>query len=473
MSLARLAVWAALSLSVRAQIRILTPETLKKHFTDTNGFINGGTSVFGAPYYGERVLGKLRRGISKGLHHCTDEDYELTQLSGTIETNGEKVHDIVVIPNGEYCSACQKVRIAQGKGAHAVVIVDQSDDPDDKVAGKIMADDGEGAQVTIPSILVSKKTGARLFSAMRQETVIVELAWDVPQSEVVSADFWWSSGSLQSIDFLERFKESAEMLGHNLQFRPHYYVFDVPDSVSGDLCADDIASGTRHCAPDPDGPGPITGADVANEDVRQLCLWHSTAIAPAGEASGRFSQEWWEYVSTIDDYCPFDAVERPRRFGSKSCSFQRMESLGINIAQMDSCVRLNSGGYLQESAHEGAWSEQALRINGWRYKGPLDAEVLLKAICSAYATPLMACTELQSGWFRRTIHLFKHRVTKGLNETTFILMISGICVLSVINCFLYRRYIAKLVKRSMREEVMLEVQSQMTEYAKLDGGNGA
>jgi len=469
----RLALCAAVGLSVQAQIRIVTPDSLQKHFASTGGMINGGTAVFGAPYFGEHVLGQLR-GVPHRGNHCADADYNFPSLQGTVATHGERVHDIYVLEHNARCTACKKVRIAQAKGASAVILVDPSLDSEKQVQEKILGDDGWGQEVKIPSILVSGATGRMLFAAMRQETVIVELRWDIPQSEVVSVDFWWSSGAREAQEFLQRFKESAEILQNRMQFMPHYFIFDLGSSISGemgDLCTDvKWEDGVRHCAPDPDGPGPITGADVANEDVRQLCLWHKTAVRPDSVKDGWYSEAWWNYVSSIYDSCPLEEPTRELRFGSKSCSYKLMAELNVDTNIIDGCVQHHSEQYLEESARQGAWSEQALRINGWRYRGSLDPEVVLKAICAGFSTPTAACEELLNGWFRKSLMILQHRVVKGLTKNTFVWLMVCICILSVLNCFLYRRYIIKIVKRQMREEVMIEVQSQMTEYSKLRNG---
>lgn len=477
---------AALCITVQAQIRILSPESLKSQFSSSDGVINGGTAVFGAPYYGEHVLGHLRgtqlRIDPGSFHssgakddHCSEEDYSFEPLAGgTVETQGERMHDILVLEHGTWCTACKKVRVAQAKGVKAVILVDQTGDSDKQVQEKILGDDGFGQEVKIPSILVSRATGDKLFAAMRQETVVVELAWDIPQSQVVSVDFWWSSGAKDSQEFLMRFAESAEVLSFKMQFTPRYYVFDVSDSMSsamGGLCADRITSyNTRHCAPDPDGAGPITGADVANEDVRQLCLWHKTSAAPDPVVDAPYSAAWWAYVSRIYAFCPFEEEVASNRFGSRECSYRVMKSLNINTDIIDQCVRHHADKYLEESAKSVAWSEQALRINGWRYSGALDPEIVLKAICSGYATPTPACEELLNGWLRRTMMLLRHRATKALmSEDTFGFLMGAIGFLTVINAYLYRGYIKRFLKKQMREEVMLEVQSQMSDYAKLEG----
>jgi len=468
--------WTYLSLNVcnvQAQIKVLTPDALKRHFQKTNGVILGATSIFGAPYYGERVLGRLRGSTIQGRTHCRDEDYELAELKGDLDSQGEKVLDIVVIPhNSVSCSAVSKVMVAEGKGAHAVILVDQTGLSDEKIKEQYPQDDGYGSQVTIPSILVSKDTGETLFAAMRQDPVVVELAWDIPVKEVASMDFWHSSAAVEPENFLRKFKESAELMGNLIEFIPRYYIFELPAGAgAGDLCADTgTSSGMRHCAPDPDGPGPITGADVANEDIRQLCLFHQTAVQQSDDmsTSSLYSWEWWEYVTRLFDYCPLDAVERSSRFGSIECSLKVIHSLFIDTDKILSCVKHDAERYLEEQARNQAWSEQALRINGWRYKGTLDSELVLKAVCQSYPIPVPQCEMLLSGSFQRSIYLLTHRIAKGVSERTFELLIAGILVLGVINCYLYKRCLMRVVKSQMREEVMLEVQSQMTEYSKLD-----
>lgn len=225
----------------------------------------------------------------------------------------------------------------------------------------------------------------------------------------------------------------------------------------------------RHCAPDPDGPGPITGADVANEDVRQLCLWHKYAMANNVLTDGLYSPQWWEYVTVVYEHCPWQDPFPADRFGSEACSYKLMRDLLVNTNMIATCVKESANQLLEESANTQAWSEFALRINGWRYRGPLDPELVLKAICASYLRPESVCEELLGGPISNTFLLLRHRVFKSLSVHTFEWLIGCICILSVINCFLYRRHIKKLVARQMREEVMLEVQSQMADYAKLQG----
>merc|ERR1719171_1859199 len=71
---------------VGAQIRVLSPKSLLDKFAATKGNIVGTTAVFGTPYYGDRVLGRLVYGETAGQAHCTEEDYQAS-LSGAYPSN--------------------------------------------------------------------------------------------------------------------------------------------------------------------------------------------------------------------------------------------------------------------------------------------------------------------------------------------------------------------------------------------------
>lgn len=97
------------------------------------------------------------------MQHCSDEDYSVTFPS---ESN---LMSIILVKRGE-CSFASKVKVAEAKGAAAVIIVDKKNSLKDaaKIQATIMADDekGTGSNVKIPSILVSNLEGERLLKAV-------------------------------------------------------------------------------------------------------------------------------------------------------------------------------------------------------------------------------------------------------------------------------------------------------------------
>jgi len=57
---------------------VMTPDWLVRDFTASMGRIEGSTATFGAPFYGDRVLGRLVYGESRLNHsHCVAEDYDV------------------------------------------------------------------------------------------------------------------------------------------------------------------------------------------------------------------------------------------------------------------------------------------------------------------------------------------------------------------------------------------------------------
>jgi len=210
--------WCLATLA-NAQIRVLSPRKLVNSLGSSyknqkdkkkQGKIQGSTSTFGAPFYGDRVLGRLVYDVPKAHNHCTAEDYDVpppqtTQKGGTHEQ--ARLINIIVVRRGE-CTFVTKVRIASAKGAHAVIIVDKDDSTltSQQIQNIIVADDGYGSTISIPSILVSKYQGNLLIDSIKDsQEVVVELAWDIPTDHVVSVDLWMSSASRDSQKFIEAF----------------------------------------------------------------------------------------------------------------------------------------------------------------------------------------------------------------------------------------------------------------------------
>merc|ERR1719450_964931 len=133
----------------------------------------------------------------KHHNHCTEDDYFVPPPETQKDDNSYeqvKLINIIMVRRGK-CSFTTKVRVAYEKGAHAVLIVDREDS---ELTAKdmrniIVADDGFGDKIHIPSVLNSKEDGRQLINAAKSSQVIVELAWDLPTNHVVQVDMWMSS----------------------------------------------------------------------------------------------------------------------------------------------------------------------------------------------------------------------------------------------------------------------------------------
>lgn len=396
--------WLCLSVPSNAQIKVMSPQWLVGQFPN-HGKIQGSTSTFGAPFFGDDVIGKLVYGESTSGHqHCTADDYTLPDqdteaavaLRGFSENSEGRLINIVVVRRGK-CSFTQKVKVAYEKGAHAVIIVDREDSDLtwQSLQNVIVADDGYGEEIHIPSILISKQDGAALIEAVSNTTVTAQLSWDVPQDHVVSMDLWMSSGSSDSLQFLKEFSEKRKTLNEVMRFQPHYAVFSMASSdpaVYQGLCSDTTGN---FCAEDPDSAGDITGKDVLAEDVRQLCIHEltkkdQTTLSGAKAPAVEYAEEFWNYVEQFEDACPLTGNAPHARFGTE-CSEKLMQKIGVDVSKVQQCVASTQDSKLKKERDNSAWSPRALRINGWRYTGMMDSDLVTRAVCAGFTTKPKEC----------------------------------------------------------------------------------
>lgn len=459
-----------------AQIRVMAPDTLVNEFKDTKGRIEGSTATFGAPFYGERLLGRLVWGDSKNNDtHCLDSDYDVPRPDEVTHGNYKEVRliHIVMVRRGK-CSFVTKVKVARKKGAHAVIIVDKENSAltSNDIRRIIVADDGYGDNVDIPSMLISKQDGQSLINAAKTGQVIVELAWDVPTNHVVIMDLWMSSADREGQRFLKEFSPKRKALNEAVKFVPHFHVFSMQSATDyNNLCT---ATDAKFCAEDPDGSGPITGKDVLDEDIRQLCIHETTKVKRTNLddirmgkvfATVEYAQAFWDYVERFAEACPLDADSEDSRFG-EACSERLMGRVGINIDKVKKCVRESKIDKLKHERENIAWSPRALRINGWRYSGTLDADLVTRAICAGFVKQPKECATLVE-----PVNPWKNDQPRdddqGVGLSTFILALCVVAGITLAGLLLYKRSLTKHIHTTLREEVMLEVQAQMDTYKQL------
>jgi len=467
---------ASQPLPAAGQIRVMTPDWLVRQFTESMGRIDGSTATFGAPFYGDRVLGRLVYGESRLNHsHCVEEDYDVpkpVEFASSASSNEQvRLINIIMVRRGK-CSFTTKVKVAYEKGAHAVLIVDREDSDltSKDMANIIVADDGFGDKIHIPSVLISKMDGRKLIQAAGRTQVVVELAWDLPTNHVVNTDLWMSSASRESNKFLKEFAAKRRTLNAVVNFQPHYAVFGIDGTdpqIYNDLCSDETG---QYCAEDPDGVGPITGKEVLREDVRQLCMHmiHKVARASSSEIGSHvveYAAQYWDYMERLGESCPLDAPNPQDRFGLE-CSTKLMKQVGVDIPRVEDCVRANTTAYLKKEREHPAWSPRALRINGWRYSGILDADLVTRAICSGFITVPSECKSLITAR-DPTIPFFEKVEVKGVSFMQMMTWLLGVTLVIFAGLLLYKRYLKKEMRTTLREEVMLEVQAQMGQYSKM------
>eukprot|EP00922_Rhytidocystis_sp_ex-Travisia-forbesii_P057935 GHVS01085709.1.p1 GENE.GHVS01085709.1~~GHVS01085709.1.p1 ORF type:complete len:591 (+),score=86.08 GHVS01085709.1:201-1973(+) len=510
--------WLALCLlcssicSVLSQLVVLQPPDLAAEFP--NGHIEGSTAVFGTPEYGKRIAGKLLFFDKPG---CEEDDYHIDvpelvddeegsarrrrlyttgkeegggvsadnlsrRLQG--EEGGEQqqqqhraqdLKTVVMVRRGE-CHFVTKVSIAEKKGATAVIIVDSvgSMTHANDVKKIIMADDGWGDHVVIPSLLIGEIDGLKLINKLNKgERVIVELAWSVPQATTVQMDQWMSPAFTDTNNFLKEFATYAKTLKHKLDYHPHYVVITLGRDFK-EMCTDEEG---KFCGWDPDKGGRTTGKEIMEETVRQLCLWEITQKLNQTDAdSGFYSEEWWSYVERVTDECPhkgsvdkdlkasllLDMTEQEyddKHTLSENCSYGLMEKVKANVNQVKKCYAHEFNNLLTRELVNKAWSSTAVMINSWRYSGPLEAEQLSRTLCTGYEKEPEECLSLFHPSRNQLIRdgMLLERVEGMALWSVVLVSVIAIIIGMFLAAILYWYCIHPRIRSSMRYSIMDEV----------------
>jgi hypothetical protein len=119
----------------------------------------------------------------------------------------------------------------------------------------IMADDGSGADISIPSFLMFKVDADKVKDElMANHPVQIEMSWKLPNPDNrVEYDLWTVPKDPASQDFLTTFKPLAVALGDRAYFTPHQYIYDgVRSHCQGNdgenFCYNLCTNNGRYCA---------------------------------------------------------------------------------------------------------------------------------------------------------------------------------------------------------------------------------
>ena len=218
----------------------------------------------------------------------------------------------------------------------------------------VLANDGSGNDITIPSFLVFKQDATRLKHAIVQanQTLQVEMSFppgpttttnqeqqQVQEEEEVAVvprielDVWLTPTDVVSQTFLQEFRNVLQAFAptnsnsnkSRIQFNWHAYLMDGVfygcHSVPGPHCTDLCTNYGRYCATSQDPSSSstamaeellLTGSNVVAESLRQLCLTQpETAEAAVGTTlkskrpwlGQEHGELWWAYVTEFSQTC--------------------------------------------------------------------------------------------------------------------------------------------------------------------------
>lgn len=267
-----------------------------------------------------------------------------------IATDSKSVQTyILLIDRGGGCTFTHKVKQAE-RLSHvvSVIAVDDRDEWNGRLP--LMADDGTGGKIGIPSVLISKTDGDKLKSVIttidsktnKATVVSMSLTYQLPAPDNrVEIDLWTSSFDPQSKIFKSNFGPAIRTLGDHALFTPHYYIIpgeafgcDLPGNVCGNQCTNN----GKYCTWDPerDIDHGLSGAQVLAEDLRRICLYktiNSTQPNPS-------IYQWFDYVNMFEDTCA-DAPDYKN--WNDQCSYNIMNKFSIDTNSVQECIAASGG----------------------------------------------------------------------------------------------------------------------------------
>jgi len=291
--LIRSIVLAALFAAINCRLSVFAPNELRENFPAPKHDMHYITAHFGHIPYGKTLMGNL--------YYATPHD-GCSYLNRTnmnwhdSQENDPSNVPIVFIDRGN-CTFVTKTKMAQLIGAKMVIIADNKDG--ENITNIIMADDGHGSTLNIPTIMIAKGDAdiIRDYIMTNPSTTVTMVASFPVQGEVVavSAEFWFSAADTGAYPFIQDFSQYVNKFdGEEVKITPHYVLWYCAECRMNGYkeSQSNCLSNGRYCAPDPDGQGPAQGSTVVEEDLRQICVYK--VLSP---------DMWWKYAGEFGKTC--------------------------------------------------------------------------------------------------------------------------------------------------------------------------
>jgi len=347
-------------------------------------------ALFGVPPYGGS--------IQQQVFHADDD-----LCKGPSKTERSPGQPFILMVDRGGCTFVQKVRNAQHSGAVAVIIADNTcqckhQDICTLDAGTqceerepLMADDGSGTDITVPTMLMFKQDADPIKAKLDEGSMVrVEMSWSVPNpDDHVEYDLWSTVTDDKSSTFQMMWLDAMVALGQSAAFTPHYYIYDgikaqCRDNTGTNMCYTLCTNEGRYCAIDPDSDldEGISGGDVVEESLRRLCIWDIYGNNGIGT-------ELFQYVRE------FAVCDNTDDFLGPVCRNGAMERANVDVKKVNNCMKKSGGvedneqnGRLQNQVEEveafGIIVMPVAYVNGVPIRGTLDFDVIFKAVCAGY-----------------------------------------------------------------------------------------
>ena len=210
------------------------------------------------------------------MHFLADDEDACKEFPADYKLNRTDDLSPFMIAKRGGCSFVRKVFNMENKGVAVAIIIDNRAELIDEI---LMSDDGTGAGIRIPSMLIGNKDGEKLLAWFKtanqteKDSLVLMSEFVMPSHDIVDFDFWFTSSSDRAFNFLEDFTKIEKNLGSLVNFRPRYVFWECTNCDKKYL-ENDCSGGGRYCAIESSNTNE-KGREIVMEDLRQLCIWEN------------------------------------------------------------------------------------------------------------------------------------------------------------------------------------------------------
>lgn len=154
------------------------------------------------------------------------------------------------------------------------------DSKNEDVTDVMLSDDGTGAGIRIPSMLINRKQGellkSHLLKASPQELkityLLAEFKAPTVASGLVKTELWYTSSDDRSLDFISNMAEYVVPVIEKMSFEPKFVTWACPNCDS-DYKKQNCISDGKYCAMQHNEVVGMSGVEILKENLVEYCLF--------------------------------------------------------------------------------------------------------------------------------------------------------------------------------------------------------
>ena len=435
---------------IYSHIIVKSPKELASKFT--NQTIKVGLANFGNVPYGHKIVGNIYYNLddSEDAFGCKE-----IKLQGIPTTPKVDASPLLMVKRGGGCSFTQKVLNIESAYAHAAIIVNQN--PGENAENVIMADDGRGMEVSIPSVLISKEDGDKLISYYRDtrgdtsksKQIVLEMNFDIEhKNNTVNYTIWYTPDQESVYTLMNDLYYYHLELGDLATLKVHFLTYThFSYNEANKTAREDCLGGGKYCMrPDKEGTGIKSGRTILMETIKQICVYKY--------AYGTLQPDlFWIYLQNFYQNCILK-----NKF-SATCSTYQTKQSNIPIDWINNCMNesfvatpeekkkrnyeyVATNSLLEEEykarKENYIYRAPSLFINDRLFLGSWRADYIFEGICAAFQKKPEIC--YKEGGFERE---------KKMSMFTLIFVVLLIIVANVIIFVICMKVIKKKIQERL------------------------